>query len=515
MVGLKESRLAARNIGRTFGEIDALDGVTVDFKRETIHGLLGENGAGKSTLINALSGLDNPDRGSVLVDGEPISLGGPKAAFAKGIAVVQQELALCPDLTLLENLVLGGEPMFRGRINWDLAQRRASRIAQSIGVDVPWSRKASDVVVGTQQQVEIIRCLFRGADTLLLDEPSAALAPPEIEGLLALLRSLRADGKTIVLITHKLDEVLAVCDEVTVLRGGSVVHSGEIENMSRGELAHHVVGDEVSVTRDSVSKGRGDVALHLGELTVSRLHDEIGPVDLTVHQGEVVGIAGVAGNGQDELLESIVGLRPISSGTLTMAGADLTRRSVGFRRNAGLGYISSDRRHEGLSVTEPLIDNVSLGQHKNRPITSRGWLSRAELRRLAERVLEAFNVRFASAKQPASSLSGGNQQKIVFGRELSAQPKVLVAAQPTRGVDIKGISELHGHLINQRDQGGAIILMSQEIDELLTLSDRILVMFRGQVSAVIDPRESGARDQIGMALLGHTDVTASGYEREG
>lgn len=508
MAELRTSRLGTSRLSRIFGNVTALDEVTVDFRRQTIHALLGENGAGKTTLIKSLSGLDRADSGAVLIDGEPVTLSGPHDAFNRGVAVVQQELAMCPDLTLLENLVLGHEPMSRGQIDWRTARQRAEEIAGSIGVEIPWDRRAGDTVIGTLQLAEIIRCLFRGADTLLLDEPSAVLAPSQVKGLLELLTRLRAEGTTIVLITHKLEEALSICDDVTVLRGGRVVHSGQVADLSRDDLARHVVGDDVPTIARTGPRDCGTEVLVLEGVVVTGRSQSIGPVDLTVRQGEVVGIAGVAGNGQDELLEAVVGLRPLAAGRMYLDQEDVSGRWVGERRARGLGYISADRRHEGLSVTEPLVDNVVFGNHCRPPISGGWWMSRARMKMVAGELLDRFHVRYGRVGDPALSLSGGNQQKAVFGRELSRSPSLLVASQPTRGVDIKGINELHSHLLTQRGAGCAILLMSQELDELLALSDRILVMFRGQVVESVKAADPSARERIGRAMLGREETPA-------
>lgn len=507
MAELKTSRLGTRALSRNFGSVRALDDVTVDFRRETIHALLGENGAGKTTLINLLSGLDRLEHGTVLMKGEPVDLSGPHDSFNHGVAVVQQELAMCPDLTLLENLVLGHEPMSRGRIDWRTARRRAVEIAESLGVDIPWNRPAGETVVGTLQLVEIIRCLFRGADTLLLDEPTAVLAPSQVRGLLDLLSMLRTEGATIVLITHKLEEALSVCDDVTVLRGGRVVHTGQVADISRDELARHVIGSDVSTISRAESRHYGPEVLSLAEAAVAGGSQYVGPVNLSVRQGEIVGVAGVAGNGQDELMEAVVGIRPLAAGQIFLNQENISGCRAGERRSRGTGYISADRRHEGLSITEPLVDNVVFGNHRHSPISRRGWMSRATMKRVAEDILDRYHVRYGGLGDPASSLSGGNQQKAVFGRELIRSPKLLVASQPTRGVDIKGINELHAHLLSQRDAGCAILLMSQELDELLTLSDRILVMFRGQVVESVEADDRFARERIGRAMLGREEAS--------
>lgn len=389
-----QTRLGADGIGRSFGPVVALRGVTFSARPQTIHALLGENGAGKTTLIRSLSGLDAPDVGTVIVNDAPAQFRGPRDAFDAGIAVVQQELALCPDLTLLENLVLGIEPVRGGRIDFKGARSKASGIAESIGATVPWDRRAGDVEVGTLQQLEIVRCLYRGADTLIFDEPSAVLAPSQIEGLLRLLTSLREQGNTIIIITHKLEEALAVSDDVTVLRAGSVVATASAVGLDRAELSRMIVGDDIRQVRVARSSDPGEVVLRAAGLTTPGRNQLVGPVDVQVRSGEIIGIAGVAGNGQEDLVEALIGVRPIRSGTITVGDADITSAPVADRRSSGVGYISADRRHEGLSVTEPLVDNVILGQHRHAPAAQGGWrLSPGRSRRIAEAVLTQYRVR--------------------------------------------------------------------------------------------------------------------------
>ncbi|WP_052344476.1 ABC transporter ATP-binding protein [Thermocrispum municipale] len=496
------ARLGAEHISRRFGAVQALSDVTFSAAERTIHALLGENGAGKTTLIRALSGLDQPDEGWVVNRGEQVRFSGPREAFASGIAVVQQELALSPDLTLLENLVLGTEPARGGVIDWRKARARAEDIAESISARVPWDRRAGDVEIGTQQQLEIIRCLYRGADTLILDEPSAVLAPSQIEGLLRLLVELREQGNTIILITHKLEEALSVADEVTVLRGGRVVTTQAAAELDRSTLSQLIVGEDLQQVRAPRTTPLGAVVLDVDRVQLAGRQRAVGPVSFQVREGEIFGVAGVAGNGQEDLVEALIGLRPCREGTIRFDGRDITTASVGARRTAGVGYISGDRRHEGLSITEPLVDNVAIGSHHAPPLARRGWFSPGAARRHAADVLRRFRVRHGQVTDPASMLSGGNQQKLVFGREISKRPRLLVAAQPTRGVDLRGIKELQQELVHARDDGTAIVLVSQELDELLTLSDRVLVMFHGTPAGIFDPTETDARARIGRAMLG-------------
>lgn len=506
----EDGRLGADRVSRSFGPVQALSEVSFVARGQTIHALLGENGAGKTTLIRSLSGLDHPDSGSVLVDGSPVRLKGPNDAFAAGIAAVQQELALSPDLTMLENLVLGMEPTRGGRIDWKDAQRRGQELGQSIGAEIPWRRRASEVEVGTRQQLEIVRCLFRGADTLILDEPSAVLAPSQVENLLDLLRRLRDRGNTIVLITHKLEEVLAVADDVTVLRGGRVVHSQSTAGLDRGALSRLVVGDDISQVRTVRASDVGEAVLEVDGVCTSGRQTPVGPVSFAVRSAEILGIAGVAGNGQDELIEALVGLREVNAGRITLRGQEITRDSVAERRQSGIGYISADRRHEGLSITESLVENSVIGRHRNPPVSRGIQFSRSAARKSAQSVLGRFQVRYGSIDDPASSLSGGNQQKVVVGRELATAPTFLVAAQPTRGVDVRGIQDLHRELLKGRDDGLAIVLMSQELDELVALSDRVLVMYHGEVRGIFDPELPGAKQRIGRAMLGTRGEASDG-----
>lgn len=498
---MTDGRLGARGISRRFGQVLALDDVSFSVAPGRIHALLGENGAGKTTLIRALSGLDRPDSGTVVVDGEPAKFRGPRDAFDAGIAVVQQELALSPELTMLENLVLGMEPVRRGRIDWSAARRDAEEIAESIGAHVPWDDRASTVPVGTRQQLEIVRMIYRGAETLILDEPSAVLAPKQIEKLLDLMRALRERGKTIVFISHKLAEVQAVADEVTVLRRGRVVATRPVADLDRRQLAELVVGEQVDDTRVSRRRATRPVALSLESVLVRGRRQPVGPIDLEVREGEVLGVAGVAGNGQDELIEAIAGIRPVAGGRISVGDADVTDLPVNRRRAAGLSYISADRKGEGLSTTQSLADNVVLGRHRRAPITRNGVFSPVRARKFAADLLERHGVRYGRVSEPASTLSGGNQQKTVVARELALEPTVLLAAQPTRGVDVKGIRDLHGELLQARNRGVAVLLLSQELDELLAVSDRVMVIYGGRANGTFDPEDADARHKVGEAML--------------
>jgi ABC-type uncharacterized transport system ATPase subunit len=496
-------RLGASGVSRSFGAVRANDEVSLEIRRGTVHAVVGENGAGKTTLMRILYGLDRPDEGTVVIDGRPVSLRGPADGLAAGIGLVQQELALVPELTLLENLILGAEPTRGPVIDWRAARATARRLAGETGVDPPWDARAGDVSVSVRQQVEILRALLRGADVLIMDEPTAALAPAQAEDLLRLLRTLAENGRTVVFISHKVDEVLAVADTVTVLRGGRVVGTEPVAELDRARLVELIVGDAgAAETAAPSAVSKGDTVLSVADLATT--DDRGGPrlrgVSFEVAAGEIVGVAGVAGNGQDELVECLVGLRRCTAGRIELAGLDLTRATVARRRATGLGYISADRATEGLSPQASLADNAIAGAHCGEP-ARRGWLSGARVRAIAHRVLDGYSVRYGRTTDPARTLSGGNQQRLVIGRELDREPLLLVAAAPTRGIDLHGMTFVHQRLREVRNRGGAVLLVSEQLDELITLADRVIVLHGGTISGELSA-EDASRAAIGALMLG-------------
>lgn len=498
-------RIGARGVSRSFGAVRANVDVTLHVMPGTVHAVVGENGAGKSTLMRILYGLDQPDTGTVLVDGEPVTLGGPRDAIRLRVGLVQQELAIIPGLSLLENLVLGDEPRSAGRVDFARAAERAEELARTAGVRIDWAADAAHTSIAIQQQVEILRLLYRGADVLILDEPTAVLAPAQAEELLRLLGQLRDQGRTVVFISHKLDEVVAVADEITVLRSGRTVARHRRGTVDRDGLAALVVGDGELAADERRPGTPGAVVLEASGLEadddrgVRRLHG----VTLTVRAGEVLGVAAVAGNGQEELAEVLVGVRRAKAGSLhlTRDGRthDLTRADVRRRRRAGLAYVSADRKHEGLSVGLSLVDNV-LATPDVTTLGRAGWLRRSAVRARVRDVLDRAAVRFGSPQDAAATLSGGNQQRVVVGRETLGRPAVLVASQPTRGVDVRGIGYIHELLRRSRDEGAAVVLFSEEIEELRALSDRVLVMYGGAVVGELPGDAPRAR--IGALMLG-------------
>ncbi len=500
-------RIGTRDVSRSFGRVAANTDVTLTVRPGTVHAVVGENGAGKSTLMRMLYGLDRPDAGTIVVDDSEVRFSGPREAMRHRIGLVQQELAVIPELRLLDNLILGQEPSRAGRIDWRLARERADRLADDVGVQIDWLSDAAHAPVSVQQQVEILRLIYRGATVLILDEPTAVLAPAQVAELLRLLRSLAEQGHTIVFISHKLDEVLEVSDEITVLRAGRIVGHAFRGDIDRAGLARMIVGAEVDAV-ESVERGPvGDVALRVENLAVpdDRGIPRVRDVSLEVRSGEIVGVAAVAGNGQDELAEAIIGVRTLSGGALRIDGLESTRATPRQRRRRGLAYVSADRKHEGLaadlSVAENLVALPSLAERGRL-----GWLSPGRVERYARQALTAASVRFGKVSDPVSSLSGGNQQRLVMERELSQGTKILVASQPTRGVDLRGIAHIHGLLRTARAQGTAILLFSEELEELIALADRVVVLHSGTVSGVL--QSPTTKEAMGALMLGGQEAAA-------
>jgi general nucleoside transport system ATP-binding protein len=509
-------RIGARGVSRSFGPVHANTEVDLVVAPGTVHALVGENGAGKSTLMRILYGLDRPDTGTVVLDDEPVVLGSPRAAIARGIGLVQQELAIIPELTLLENLVLGAEPHRGPALDKRAALRRAQELAETVRVEIDWTARAGHTSIAIQQQVEILRLLHRGAQTLILDEPTAVLAPAQADELLRLLAGLSAAGSTVLFISHKLDEVVTVADEITVLRAGRTVAHHVRGGVDRAGLAAAIIGDG-EVAPDRTEPGTpGETVLRVEDVAAC---DDLGSrrldgVTFTLRAGEILGVAAVAGNGQEELAEALAGVRALDAGRITLhtprGPRDLGRVGSRGRRRHGLAYISADRKHEGLSVAASLEDNA-IATPAIGALSRWGVLRRRAVRERVQAVLGRADVRYGSVHDPASSLSGGNQQRLVVGRETLDHPRAVVASQPTRGVDIRGIGHIHELLRRSRDDGAGIVLFSEEIDELRALCDRILVLRRGAVAGEL-PGDA-TRAQIG-ALMVAGDAATTGTERD-
>jgi simple sugar transport system ATP-binding protein len=498
-------RLGARQVTRRFGAVVANDRVDLAVAPGTIHAVVGGNGAGKSTLMRILQGVDSPDEGSVLLDDAPARLSGPADAFARGIGMVHQEFMLAPNLTLLENLILAREPVGPGGlIDWRVARAEAARLAALAGVTLDWDLKVADAPVHQRQILEILRLLYRGADVLILDEPTAVLAPAQVAELMALMRRLKGEGRTILFISHKLDEVMNVADAIAVMRGGRVVATTAPAQTSKAQLAQLMVGEPLALASVAPYAQPRGVPLFSARGLVAcdgRGLRRLGPVDLDLFAGEIVGVAGVAGNGQDELVASAAGLGAIVEGAISFAGADFTRAPTRRFRAAGIGYLSADRAEEGLCLTASICDNLVAGREHESPFSRRGFLRPRAINARAQSALAKLSVRYGRMTDAVRNLSGGNQQRVAIARELERGPRLLVAAQPTRGVDIAGIAFIHAQIVAFRERGGTVLLVSEELDEILTLSDRIVGLYGGRITGQLQRSEASVA-KVGRIMLG-------------
>jgi ABC-type uncharacterized transport system ATPase subunit len=495
-------KLELRGITKRFGNLVANDHIDLVVEPGQIHALLGENGAGKTTLMNVLYGLLQPDEGSIVVDGRPVAFSRPKDAIAAGIGMVHQHFMLVPVFTVSENVTLGAE---RTRAFGLLDRRRARadvlRVSKQYGLEVDPDAIVENLPVGTQQRVEIIKALLRDAEVLILDEPTAVLTPGETEDLFAVMRSLKESGRSIVFITHKLKEVQQMADTITVIRQGRVVGTLPA-TASDDELAAMMVGRAVQFVPDKEPSQPGDPVLRVEGLTVV---DELGKiavdgVSFEVRAGEILGIAGVQGNGQTELAEALVGLRPVIEGTFSVSGRELAGRSPRAVLHAGVGHVPEDRQKEGLVASFSIAENLALDVYDEPPYSSGIVLHIEAIEAAAGEKVRQYDVRTASIYAPASSLSGGNQQKVVLARELSRDLKLLIASQPTRGLDVGSIEFVHRRIIQERDNGTAVLFVSSELDEIMALSDRIAVMYEGHIVAFRTP--SVTRQELGLLMAG-------------
>jgi simple sugar transport system ATP-binding protein len=468
-----------------------------------VHALLGENGAGKSTLMNVAYGLTRADEGEIRFDGQPVSIRSPQDAIRLGIGMVHQHFMLIPPLTVAENVVLGREIERAGVVDLEASMQAVGRLSERYGLEVDPRERVQGLSVGSQQRVEILKALYRGARLLILDEPTAVLTPQEAEHLFEVVRNLTSEGTAVIFITHKLGEVMQVADRITVMRRGKVVASTTPRESTPADLARLMVGRPVLLRVDKTPARPGRTLLELDDLAVAddRGHRAVDGVRLEVRAGEIVGLAGVEGNGQDELVEAIVGLRHVRAGSIRLDGRDVTRISTRRRLAAGVGHIPADRHRMGVILELPIADNLVLDDFERRPF-ARGLLRQFEvIREYAATLIKRFDIRAGGPDERAGSLSGGNQQKVVVARELGSEPKLLVASQPTRGVDVGSIEFIHRQLVAKRDAGLGVLLVSSELDEVLSLSDRIVVIYRGRIVAELDANDADP-ERIGLLMAG-------------
>lgn len=496
--------LEARNIVKQFPGVLANDRVNFDLEQGEIHAMLGENGAGKTTLMNMLYGLLRPDQGNILVQGQPVQFNSPKDAIDAGIGMVHQHFMLVPVFTVTENIMLGAESVKAGFLDRTKVAGQVRQLSLQYGLDVDPDAIVGDLAVGVQQRVEIIKALYRQADILILDEPTAVLTPQEAEDLFSIMKKLNKQGVSIIFITHKLKEVMAVADRITVLRGGKVVGLNHTQETNEAELAALMVGREVLLQVEKGPAHPGEDILRVEDLQVldDRKMEAVKGVSLYVRTGEILGVAGVQGNGQRELVEAITGLRSALGGRIWLGGQDKTSKSPRPLIEAGLAHIPEDRQRHGLVLSYPIADNLVLCTYYQKPFSNwTGWAQEEEISRNAEELVQQFDVRTPSVRTIASSLSGGNQQKVIVARELSRPVKLLVANQPTRGLDVGSIEYIHRKIIEMRDEGLGVLLVSAELDEIMALSDRIAVMYRGKIVAVVDA-DVANREQLGLLMAG-------------
>ncbi|WP_147532196.1 ABC transporter ATP-binding protein [Bacillus marasmi] len=492
------------NIRKEFPGIVANDNITLTLRKGEIHALLGENGAGKSTLMGVLFGMYQPEKGQVKIRGKEVKIANPNVANRLGIGMVHQHFKLVDNFTVTENIILGSEPLKGITLDIDKAAKRIAELSKHYGLNVDPHAKIEDISVGMQQRVEIMKMLYREAEVLIFDEPTAVLTPSEIEELMKIMRNLIKEGKSIIIITHKLKEIKAVADRCTVIRRGKGIGTVNVAESSEASLAEMMVGRHVSFKVDKKESTPGEVVLKIDSVSAKNNRKVMGlkNFSLEVKAGEIVGIAGVEGNGQSELVETITGLRKMESGKIFLKGDDISNIPIYQRIEKGIGHIPEDRQKRGLVLDYTLESNMVLEVYKKPPFAKYGLLNGAAIRNYAKKILDNFDVRSGEgAASIARTLSGGNQQKAIIGREIELNPKLLIAVQPTRGLDVGSIEYIHKRLIEHRDKGNAVLLVSLELDEVLQLSDRIAIVNNGELIGVVNAKETN-ENEVGLMMAG-------------
>lgn len=493
------------NIVKEFPGIRANDNVTLQVKKGEIHALLGENGAGKSTLMSVLFGMYKPESGSIRLRGEEVSITGPKMANSLGIGMVHQHFMLVHNFTVLQNIILGVETTKNGFLKYDEARKKVVALSEQYGLKVDPDALISDITVGMQQRVEILKMLYRDNDILIFDEPTAVLTPQEIDELIAIMRNLAAEGKSIIFISHKLEEIKRVADRCTVLRLGKCVGTVNISDVTVEQMSEMMVGRKVIFGVKKKDKEPGAPVLEISNLTVksenstkNKVHD----LSLKVGEGEVVCIAGVDGNGQSELIYAITGITPADNGTIKLKGEDITSRSIRYRNTHGMSHIPEDRHKYGLVLDYNLADNLVLMEYFDPRFQSKGFRKRDEVNKYAEKLIEQFDIRSSEGVNTSvRSMSGGNQQKAIAAREIGRDPDLLLAVQPTRGLDVGAIEYMHKQIVSARDNGKAVLVVSFELSEVMQLADRILVMYEGEIVANVKPADV-TENELGLYMAG-------------
>ncbi|VJD09297.1 ABC transporter ATP-binding protein [Streptococcus pneumoniae] len=498
-----ENVIEMRDITKVFGGFVANDKINLHLRKGEIHALLGENGAGKSTLMNMLAGLLEPTSGEIAVNGQVVNLDSPSKAASLGIGMVHQHFMLVEAFTVAENIILGSELTKNGVLDIAGASKEIKALSERYGLAVDPSAKVADISVGAQQRVEILKTLYRGADILIFDEPTAVLTPSEIDELMAIMKNLVKEGKSIILITHKLDEIRAVSDRVTVIRRGKSIETVEIAGATNADLAEMMVGRSVSFKTEKQASKPKEVVLSIKDLVVNenRGVPAVKNLSLDVRAGEIVGIAGIDGNGQSELIQAITGLRKVESGSIELKGDSIVGLHPRQITELSVGHVPEDRHRDGLILEMMISENIALQTYYKEPHSKNGILNYPNITSYAKKLMEEFDVRAASELVPAAALSGGNQQKAIIAREIDRDPDLLIVSQPTRGLDVGAIEYIHKRLIEERDNGKAVLVVSFELDEILNVSDRIAVIHDGKIQGIVSP-ETTNKQELGVLMAG-------------